>query len=325
MGRPPHAHRPAPRSIVPETHMILVIALAAALAASQPPAASPARPARLAATARDSILKAIQKDRTDTEEWLKTSSTSYLATVQRRDFDDKTTLVVGRDAACDVRIDDPEIAARHLSVTVVGDSFAVKALDDTAHFRVKDHELRAATLGPSGIRIGRFGLRLSHQRFPAIIVFDPRSPHFSAYHGLRYYPPDLSWRYELPLTANPRPDTILILSTRGNQRRAVRVGWFDFLARGVKCRLEATRLLEPGVGENDFSIFFRDATTGRETYDVGRYVDVQPLGAGRYVLDFNMAYNPACAVSEHYNCPIPPKANALKVAVRAGEKDAHYH
>ena len=40
---------------------------------------------------------------------------------------------------------------------------------------------------------------------------------------------------------------------------------------------------------------------------------------GRYVLDFNKAYNPACAFSDHYNCPIPSKANTLKFAIRAGE------
>jgi hypothetical protein len=49
------------------------------------------------------------------------------------------------------------------------------------------------------------------------------------------------------------------------------------------------------------------------------------LPDGRYVLDFNSAYNPACAVSDHYNCPIPSRANTLPVAVRAGEMDAHYH
>jgi len=43
------------------------------------------------------------------------------------------------------------------------------------------------------------------------------------------------------------------------------------------------------------------------------------------VLDFNEAYNPACAFSDHYNCPIPPKANTLAVAIRAGEMDSHYH
>jgi uncharacterized protein (DUF1684 family) len=42
-------------------------------------------------------------------------------------------------------------------------------------------------------------------------------------------------------------------------------------------------------------------------------------------VDFNNCYNPACAFSEHYNCPIPPKANMLKVAIKAGEMDSHYH
>ncbi|MEK7329322.1 MAG: DUF1684 domain-containing protein, partial [Candidatus Eisenbacteria bacterium] len=60
------------------------------------------------------------------------------------------------------------------------------------------------------------------------------------------------------------------------------------------------------------------------TYPVGRYLDPVALGDGRYLLDFNLAYNPACAYSEHYNCPIPPRKNRLSVAVRAGEKDSHY-
>ena len=40
------------------------------------------------------------------------------------------------------------------------------------------------------------------------------------------------------------------------------------------------------------------------------------LPDGNYLLDFNAAYNPACAFSEHYNCPIPPKGNTLPVAIR---------
>ena len=152
-----------------------------------------------------------------------------------------------------------------------------------------------------------------------------KSPRFKQYKGLKYFPVDLAYRYELPLTPNARPDTVTIMSTRGNARRALRVGWFDFLVGKTPCRLEVTRLLEPGVGENDFSVFFRDATTGGETYDVGRYVDPQRLDNGRFLLDFNLAYNPACAFSDHYNCPIPPRANRLPVAIRAGEMDSHYH
>src|SRR5205085_10246952 len=110
-----------------------------------------------------------------------------------------------------------------------------------------------------------------------------------------------------------------------NERHAQRVGWFDFMVGETPCRLEVDRLLEPGVGENDLGIFFRDATTDKETYSVGRYVDVKKLPNGNYLLDFNFAYNPACSVSDHYNFPIPPKDNVLPMAIRAGEMDSHYH
>jgi uncharacterized protein (DUF1684 family) len=298
---------------------------AAAPPASTAPAVAAARPVHLAPAEADSVTQAILKHRADTETWLKSDPTSFLATVQRVDFGAKTTLTVGSTPANDLRIADSSVAENHLRVTVAGDSFRVEALDPRATFRVQDEERRAATVGPSSIRIGRFLLRLSHQRFPAIIVFDPASPRFAEYKGLRYFPVDLSYRFLLPLTPSPRPDTVMIFSTRGNRRRALLVGWFDFMAGGRRCRLEATRLLEPGVGENDLSVFFRDATTGRESYPVGRYVDPPRLPDGRYLLDFNLCYNPTCAVSDHYNCPIPPRKNVLKVAIRAGEMDAHYH
>ena len=116
----------------------------------------PAHPAPLAPAESDSLRTAIEKDRNGTMDWLRSKPTSYLATVQRVDFAEKTTLTVGRAPENDVRIDDPEVAARHLRVTVVGDSFHVEALDDTAHFRAGDAVTRSATLPPSGIGLGRF-------------------------------------------------------------------------------------------------------------------------------------------------------------------------
>ena len=272
----------------------------------------------------DTLLQTYAKDRAETDEWLKSKPTSYLATILRKDFEGRASLTVGSGDGNDVRIEDPGVRPKHLRVTVVGDSFRVETLDPKARFLVKDSTLASATLPPSAIKVARFTLRLSHQRFPAIIVFDPQSPRFKEYKGMKFFPPDLSYRVEAALTPNPNPDTTIILSTRGNQRHAVRVGWFDFKLAGKKCRLEATRLLEPGVGEKDFSLFFTDATTGKESYSVGRYLEAEPRPDGRYVLDFNLCYNPACAYSEHYNCPIPPRANRLEVAVRAGEMDAHY-
>jgi uncharacterized protein (DUF1684 family) len=158
-----------------------------------------------------------------------------------------------------------------------------------------------------------------------LIVFDPHSPHFKQYKGISYFPIDLSYRYEVELKRYPKPEQTVIMSTRGNHRKAERIGWVDFLVGDKPFRLEATHLIEPGSAEGTVDIFFRDATSGKESYPVGRYVDLKKLEKGKYLLDFNMAYNPACAFSEYYNCPVPPKSNMLMVAIRAGEKDSHYH
>jgi uncharacterized protein len=304
---------------------LLGIALLGAALGTTVAAAEPARPVKLAKADADAAVKEIMKDRADTEAWLKTDITSYLATVDRQDFGTKKALTIGRAAGNDLRIDDAEVMAHHLKVTVEGDKFRVQAVDPGAHFKVGTEPKREAIVDPSSVGVGRFQLRLSHQRYPGIIVFDPKSPHFKAYKGLKYFPVDLAYRYELPLTPNPKPETMVIQSTRGNTRNAQRIGWFDFVVGATPVRLEAVRLLEPGVGENDISVFFRDATSGKESYELGRYVDVKKLSNGNYLLDFNFAYNPACSVSDHYNCPIPPKTNVLAVAIRAGEMDSHYH
>src|SRR5262245_47145139 len=291
---------------------VVGLAVVSAMAWQTLIAAMPAHPVKLSPSQAAAVMKEIEKDRSDTQKWLQSDPTSYLATIDRRDFEQKKTLTVGRAGDNDVRVDDSAFAAHHLKVTLEGDKFHVVAVDQEARFKIPGagdaktwEEKRDATVDPSSVQIGRFLLRLSHQRFPAIIVFDPQSPRFKLYKGLKYFPPDLSWRYVLPLTPKPDPDTVVILSTRGNQRHALRVGWFDFLAGGRPCRLEVNRLLEPGVGESDYGVFFRDRTSGDESYAVGRYLDPQRLPDGRFVLDFNQAYNPACAFSEHYNCPIP--------------------
>lgn len=298
--------------------------LFALLLAASTAFAAPALPVRLTPAEADSLTKALLADRASTEKWLKEGATSYLATVKREDFGERSRVTVGRDGHNDLRVEDPDFMDHHLQVTVRGDSFHVKALDPNAFFTIKDERMRSALVGPSAIGVGRFTVRLSHQRYPAIIVFDPKSPRFAEYKGMKWFAPDFKYRFIAPLLPNPKADTTLIMSTRGNARRAVRVGWFQLKMGGRSVKLEAHRLLEPGVGENDMSLFFRDATTNRESYSVGRYLEPVKLADGRYLLDFNNSYSPACAYSPHYNCPIPSKANRLTVAVRAGEMDSHY-
>lgn len=285
----------------------------------------PARSQSDANASSDSLVAAIGSDRAASMEWLRTSPTSYLAAIARVDFEGKSRLTIGRDPSNDVVVPEQAFAPHHLSATVVGDSFLVSTLDPAATFTSKGETVAGArVLGPSYISVDRFFIRLSHQRFPAIIVFDPKSPRFEDYKGLAYFPVDLRYRYVLPMERNPVKDTIVILSTRGNKRTAVREGWFRVLIDSVPCVLEVSRLLEPGIGDEVYSIFFRDATSDVETYPVGRYLDVERLPDGRFVMDFNRAYNPACAISPFYNCPLPPEQNILRVRIPAGEKDSHY-
>ena len=42
--------------------------------------------------------------------------------------------------------------------------------------------------------------------------------------------------------------------------------------------------------------------------------------AGRLVVDFNFAYNPSCAYSPAWTCPLAPPGNRLATAIEAGEK-----
>jgi uncharacterized protein (DUF1684 family) len=72
---------------------------------------------------------------------------------------------------------------------------------------------------------------------------------------------------------------------------------------------------------------FRDATTGNATFGGGRYLldgikgaDLGLDARGRAVLDFNFAYNPSCAYSARWICPLAPPENTLPVAIRAGER-----
>lgn len=68
---------------------------------------------------------------------------------------------------------------------------------------------------------------------------------------------------------------------------------------------------------------FTDATSGEETYESGRYIDLEisDITNDKFIIDFNKAYNPYCAyVGGKFNCPIPPAENRLQVAIRAGEK-----
>ena len=115
--------------------------------------------------------------------------------------------------------------------------------------------------------------------------------------------------------------------TSGTMERVYRVfGTATFKIKGKNYSLniyQSQDLMTNPQYKNYLFLPFTDLTSGNETYVSGRYIDlmIEDVKNNKVVLDFNKAYNPYCAyVSGKYNCPIPPKENALPVAIKAGEK-----
>lgn len=133
--------------------------------------------------------------------------------------------------------------------------------------------------------------------------------------GLNYYPPDPAFRFTLPLQP-VEPAPLTFQTSTGDERVYQRIGTVEFEVEGQPARLAIYK------SEDDDELFlpFRDATSGQETYGAGRYLEPARLASGEIVVDFNLAYNPYCAYSEAFSCPLPPVENWLKVPIRAGEK-----
>lgn len=74
------------------------------------------------------------------------------------------------------------------------------------------------------------------------------------------------------------------------------------------------------VQYKDYLFFpFTDTTNGNETYDGGRYIDLRiPASGNEIIIDFNKAYNPFCAYSAGYSCPIVPAENNLDIPITVG-------
>lgn len=111
----------------------------------------------------------------------------------------------------------------------------------------------------------------------------------------------------------------------GTTKEFIRYARLHFEVGGVKSTLIAYRDLSiPGPLarlRNILFIPFKDKTNGSQTYGGGRYLDlVIPAQTNEAALDFNKAYNPYCAYSDGYQCPVPPRENHLSVELPAGEK-----
>jgi uncharacterized protein (DUF1684 family) len=133
---------------------------------------------------------------------------------------------------------------------------------------------------------------------------------------LSYFPIDESYAVPAQLESAKERVVYTMPTSTGTRRNVERIGTLRFSLKGEP--LQLTAFLE----ENSNRLFvpFSDLTSGTETYQAGRYINLDPMATGIYIVDFNGAYNPYCYYNSEYDCPLPPAENRLKVPIRAGER-----
>lgn len=180
------------------------------------------------------------------------------------------------------------------------------------------------------INNNRFARDINEQRQQKDRFFaaSPQSPlphherhtHFT---GLSYFPPDLRFRIEAEVIPFAQPEIVRLATSTGELRPQVRYAELRFQIGDQTLHLAG--FADPHEQYiHELFVPFRDATSGRESYGAGRYLEVavhHHIGDEiKATLDFNLAYNPYCAYSPDYSCPIPPAENTLPIAIMAGER-----
>ena len=145
----------------------------------------------------------------------------------------------------------------------------------------------------------------------------------AAYRGVPVYAYAPSMRFEAAVVPFAAPDQEFDAGGDG------RVTMRPFArTEGLAAALggELTLFWIGGYGGGVF-LPFNDATNGSETFGGGRYLldtiksaDLGRTPSGATILDFNFAYNPSCAYSDRYVCPLSPPGNRLPRPVRGGER-----
>jgi len=158
-------------------------------------------------------------------------------------------------------------------------------------------------------REDKFGIRLRDFTRPEIKDLD----------SIPCYPVEIKWRLQAELKKFDTPRKISLKNVLGMFSIQEVTGVLVFEVNG---RLHE---LYPIGTDDKLWVIFADMTSGLETYGGGRYLEIDgPDKHGKYIIDFNKAYNPPCAFTEYATCPLPPGENILDIGVRAGEKNIHH-
>lgn len=159
------------------------------------------------------------------------------------------------------------------------------------------------------------------------LLSNPRSPlDTNTIREVRFFQPNDTFLFETIFLPLSDTKVLNFATSNGEQKKYRPYAKVFFRFGGSMQQLTIYESLKfsnhPLFGDKLFLPFW-DETNGTTTYGGGRYLDVRKsdLDSGDFRLDFNKAYNPWCAYSDGFSCPVPPMDNRLTFAVRAGEQD----
>jgi len=139
------------------------------------------------------------------------------------------------------------------------------------------------------------------------------------FEGLNYFEPDVSYKVIAKIEKLNKKDTVLLKTSDKKE-----IFYIKFARASMKIKNKELNLIlykDPiSNNKNNVHLLFNDKTNGNETYEGGRYIDLNFKNSKRIEIDFNRAYNPYCVYNIKYSCPIPPIENRIPFKILAGEK-----
>ena len=155
-------------------------------------------------------------------------------------------------------------------------------------------------------------------------VYNQQNPVAKAFTTVSYFPYDPAFRVTARLTADAKLSPHVFRTSRGTDKQFYHAGNATFALQGKTIVLPFYSDDRDPAGIKSMTAFFTDDLTGHGAYSTGRYVDVEDFGKfppATVLIDFNNAYNPNCARSAHFTCPVA--IDTIRLAVKAGERDPH--
>ncbi|TYA97871.1 DUF1684 domain-containing protein [Seonamhaeicola marinus] len=146
--------------------------------------------------------------------------------------------------------------------------------------------------------------------------------------GLDFFKVDSSYVVSARFKRTPNEISFKMKTTTNRRPEYVKYGELSFTLKGKDLKLDIYQnqeLIQKEGYEDYLFLPFLDETNGVETYGGGRYIDARIPEGDTMVINFNEAYNPYCAYSERYSCPVVPRQNYLRVRIEAGVKAFEKH